>query len=82
MSWWKAYARDWAIEVSADGAAWRSVHEVANKREYLGNTDVVSFEPVEARHVRILCRRRATDWGGYTLYDLRLYRPSTASNQP
>ncbi len=82
VSWWKAYARDWAIEVSADGVTWRTVHEVTNKREFLGNTDVVSFDPVEARHVRLLCRRRATDRGGYSLYELRLYHPSAAPIQP
>ncbi len=71
--WWKAYARDWAIEVSDDGTSWRAVHEVTNKRGLYGDMDLASFDPVKARHVRLLCRRRATDWGGYTVYDLRLY---------
>lgn len=74
VSWWKAYARNWSIEVSDDGQSWRTVHTTTNKREFLGNTDLVRFDTVEARHLRLLCHSRATDWGGYTVYDLRVYR--------
>ncbi len=73
VSWWKAYAKAWEIQVSDDGAAWRTVHAVPKKSEFLGNTDVVRFDPVRARHVRLLCKQRATDWGGYTVYELGVY---------
>lgn len=73
ISWWKAYAREYRIEVSSDGAAWKDVFRETKKSEFCGNTDVIRFEPVKARHVRLVCSKPGTDWGGYTVYELGVY---------
>ncbi|MBN2449147.1 MAG: discoidin domain-containing protein [Lentisphaeria bacterium] len=74
VSWWKAYARTYQIQVSDDGTAWRTLHTTPAKNEFLGNTDLIRFEPVTCRHLRLLCTRRGTDWGGYTVYELGVYK--------
>lgn len=79
VSWWKAYAKSYEIQVSDDGAAWRTVHSTPKKNEFLGNTDAIRFDPVKARHVRLLCTQRGTDWGGYTVYELGVYESLPAA---
>jgi len=34
---------------------------------------VLRFPPVTARHVRLVCTQRGTDWGGYTVYGLAAF---------
>ena len=73
VSWWKAYARDYRIEVSSDGQTWKEVFHQPKKSEFCGNTDVISFQPVKARHARLVCTKPGTDWGGYTVYEFGVY---------
>ncbi len=73
VTWWKAYARAYTLEVSTDGVEWREVFREAKKTGYRGDTDLIHFAPVRARHVRLKCTERATDWGGYTVYELGVY---------
>jgi mannan endo-1,4-beta-mannosidase len=73
VSWWKAYARDYRIEVSGDGQTWKEVFHQPKKSEFCGNTDLVSFALVKARHVRLVCTKPGTDWGGYTVYEFGVY---------
>jgi len=73
VSWWKAYAREYRIEVSSDGQAWKEVFHQPKKSEFCGNTDLVRFASVKARHVRLFCVRPGVDWGGYTVYELGVY---------
>ena len=73
IAWWKAYAKSYQVQLSSDGAAWKDVYSTSKKSEFLGNTDVIRFEPQMARHVRLLCTQPGTDWGGYTVYELGVY---------
>jgi mannan endo-1,4-beta-mannosidase len=73
VSWWKAYARDYRVEVSSDGQTWRDVFHQPKKSEFCGNTDLIDFAPVKARHVRLVCSKPGTDWGGYTVYEFGVY---------
>ena len=77
VSWWKAYARDYRIEVSSDGQAWKEVFHEPKKSEFCGNTDVISFAPAKVRHVRLVCTKPGTDWGGYTVYEFGVYASLT-----
>ena len=63
VSWWKAYARDYRIEVSSDNQTWKEVFHEPKKSDYSGNTDVIRFPAVKARHVRLVCTQPGTDWG-------------------
>ena len=80
VSWWKAYARDYRIEVSSDGQSWKVVFHEPKKSEFCGNTDVIRFPPVQARHVRLVCTKPGTDWGGYTVYELGVYASLPTAN--
>jgi len=74
ISWWKAYARSFQVQVSTEGQAWRDVWREEKKRGYHGDSDVIRFEPIQARYVRLLCTEPGTDWGGYNVQELAVYR--------
>lgn len=71
--WWKAYARDYSVQVSADGQAWRDAAQVRGRSNWLGDMDILRFEPTEARYVRLHCTQRAVTWQAYTVFDLAVY---------
>ncbi len=73
ISWGKAYARAYQIQISGDGRTWSDVFRQKKKSGYHGDADMIAFQPAKARHVRLLCQNPGTDWGGYTVYELGVY---------
>jgi len=73
VTWWKAYAKNFTVEVSADGQTWREVAAVKGRSNWLGDADVLRFEPVEARYVRLNCTERAVTWQAYTVFEFGVY---------
>ena len=73
VSWWKAYARAFRIQVSKDGNQWKDVYRTERKTEWHGDSDLIRFDAVKARHVRLLCTEPGTTWGGYTVYELAVF---------
>jgi len=73
VAWWKAYPKAYTVETSTDGQGWRKAGAVACRRNYHGDMDVVRFEPVEARYVRLHCTEPAVDWQAYTVFELGVY---------
>jgi hypothetical protein len=73
VTWWKAYARSWAVQVSEDGRAWREVGAVKGKNNFYGDSDLIRFEPVRARHVRLHFAERAVTWQAYTVFEFAVY---------
>ncbi len=71
VTWGKAHAAEWAVQVSGDGRDWTSVAEGASRSCQPG---AVTFAPVKARHVRLLCTKRGTDWGSYAVEELCVYK--------
>lgn len=71
--WWKAYAKEYTIEVSTDGKSWREVSRVEKRSTWPGDMDVFRFEPTAARYVRLHCTNRAVTWQAYTVYELGVY---------
>ncbi len=71
--WWKAYAKDYTVQVSNDGENWRGVARVQDRPKPLGGTDVVRFDPVQARHVRLHFTEPAVQWQHYCIYDFGVY---------
>lgn len=67
IDWEAAYAKDYDVQVSEDGIAWRTVAKTVDGD---GNRDDVEFTPVETRFVRILCLRRALPHP-YSLWEIR-----------
>ncbi|MFB6890988.1 discoidin domain-containing protein [Kitasatospora sp. NPDC056327] len=70
LDWERAHARAYRIEVSTDGAGWRTVWSTASGD---GGLDTARFPAVPARYVRIHGERRATAWG-YSLAEVGVFR--------
>ncbi|GAB3228846.1 discoidin domain-containing protein [Glycomyces halotolerans] len=68
LVWESAYATGYKIQVSTDGSAWTTVHEVADGD---GGADTLAINGT-GRYVRVLCEQRATEWG-YSLYEFGVY---------
>jgi len=69
IDWEHAFAKELAIEVSPDGEAWKEVQHVNNGG---GGTQVIRFDPVETRWVRMRGIKRGTQWG-YSIWELRVF---------
>ncbi|MEU4447900.1 penicillin acylase family protein [Actinosynnema sp. NPDC050801] len=69
LSWEAAYATAYRIELSTDGAAWRTVYTTSASD---GGQDLASFRPDAARFVRMTGIQRATVYG-YSIHELEVY---------
>ncbi|RAJ45545.1 F5/8 type C domain-containing protein [Kitasatospora sp. SolWspMP-SS2h] len=69
LDWSDQYATSYRIDVSTDGAAWRTVYATTTDRGGLENR---SFTPVDARHVRVVLLARGTD-NRYSLNEVGVY---------
>jgi acyl-homoserine lactone acylase PvdQ len=68
LDWEAAYASEFSIQLSSDGASWRTATTVTGK----GGRNVVSFTPAQARYVRMLGTTRGTGYG-YSLWEFAIY---------
>lgn len=73
VTWWKAYAKNTAVEVSTDGKTWTKAAERRGKKIFHGDSDILRFQPVRARHVRLGLRDRAVTWQAFTVFEFRVY---------
>ena len=71
LSWEWSYAKEYEIQVSDDEENWKTVYHTDAGS---GNEEEIVFSPVEARHVRVYCIKRALQWG-YSLYEVEVYAP-------
>jgi beta-galactosidase len=60
ITWENAYSAVFTIQVSSDGQKWTDVFTEQNGK---GGINDIKFTPVDTRHVRVYCTRRATQWG-------------------
>ena len=58
--WENAYAKSFSVQVSPDGRTWTDVYKTNHGN---GGLSEITFKPVTARHVRVLCTQRGTQWG-------------------
>ncbi|MEU3099362.1 discoidin domain-containing protein [Streptomyces sp. NPDC006967] len=66
LDWERAYGTSYRIELSADGADWRTVWSTTSGD---GGLDTAVFTPTPARHLRVHFLGRGTQWG-YSLYEV------------
>lgn len=71
--WWKAYAADYTVHVSEDGENWREVARVEGRHQYFGDSDLLPFDSVEARYIRLNLTKRAVTWQSYCVYRFAVY---------
>ena len=60
IQWEAAFAKAFSLQVSADGKSWTDVYKTDDGK---GGVSEIRFAPVEARHVRLLCTKRGTQYG-------------------
>lgn len=69
LAWEGAYARHYAIQVSADGQKWTDVYQTDAGK---GGVETIRFPSVAARYVRMYGTQRATPFG-YSLWEIRVF---------
>ncbi|WP_058302784.1 S-layer homology domain-containing protein [Gorillibacterium timonense] len=75
LKWEAAYGKMYKIQVSDDAATWKDVYTVENGN---GGIDDLSFDPVQAKYVRMLGTKRGTNYG-YSLYEFEVYGPQAVA---
>ena len=75
LRWDKAYARAYRVQTSMDGANWTDVYATRS-----GNGGVDDLERLggSGRYLRVLATQPASDTGGYSLWEIKAYGPSSA----
>ena len=85
LNWEAAYARNYTVEVSDDGASWSTIKSVTKDTGGPDEHEVTA----SGRYLRVNGTKRATGYG-YSLYELEIYgpagllsqgRPATASSR-
>jgi len=76
LNWEAAFARNYTIEVSDDGAAWSTVKSVTKDA---GGPDEHEVS-AHGRYLRVTGTKRATGYG-YSLYELEVYGPAGLLSQ-
>ena len=69
LVWETAAGKDYTIEVSDDAAGWSTVYQ---KADGTGGTEDISFNPVNARYVRMNGNTRTTGYG-FSLWEFEIY---------
>ncbi|MBO9154756.1 discoidin domain-containing protein [Chitinophaga sp. GCM10012297] len=69
LQWESAYASAYNLQVSDDARKWKDVYVTDTAK---GGLETISFKPVKARYVRMLGRKRGTEWG-YSLYEFEVF---------
>jgi len=68
IEWEAAYGKSYKIQTSSDDSGWTDVYSTAAGD---GGQDVITFNPVTARYVRLYGTERGTEWG-YSLWEFRI----------
>lgn len=58
--WEAAYAKTFAVQVSSDGLTWTGIYKTDDGK---GGATEIRLPETEARHIRVLCTQRGTQWG-------------------
>jgi microsomal dipeptidase-like Zn-dependent dipeptidase len=69
LDWERAYGKSYRIELSTDGATWRTAWSTTSGD---GGLDTARFTGTPARYVRVHGLDRGTDWG-YSLYEVGVH---------
>jgi hypothetical protein len=78
LNWEVAHARDYRIEMSADGAAWTTI---ATRTAGDGGTDEFAGLAGKGRHLRVLGTARGTEYG-YSLWEVDVYGTVAGGEPP
>lgn len=79
LSWEAAYGKNYEIQVSMDGNTWKTVKTM---KEQNGGEDIIEFEAVKARYVKMNGITRGTGYG-YSLWEMQVFtgKPQSGSTE-
>ena len=69
LFWENAYAKSYKIQVSDDAKNWKDIYRNNNSE---GGRETIDIDPVNARYVKMLGIKRATEWG-YSLWEIQIF---------
>ncbi len=70
LMWEAAFATEYTIDVSDDGASWKTVYDTRNGD---GGNDTIGISPVEiARYIRLKAEKRHIPYAGVSLYEFQV----------
>lgn len=75
LNWEEAYGEAYNILVSTDGNNWTTVKELTGQD---GGEDIITFDAIEARYVKMQGVTRALPYG-YSLWEMEVYAPEEES---
>lgn len=78
LGWESAYGKEYQIQVSDNETNWTTVYSTTAGD---GGIDDISFEPVNARYVRMYGTKRATTYG-YSFWEFKVYGTETVQMLP
>ena len=81
LTWEKAYATSYQLDISTDGSTWKSLYSTASGN---GGTDDLTGLSGKGRYVRLTGTARGTTWG-YSLWEMKVYgsaAPSPSTTRP
>ena len=58
--WETAYAKAFSVQASSDGKTWTDIYKTTDGK---GGTTEIKLPGTEARHIRVVCTKRGTQWG-------------------
>lgn len=76
LNWEAAYGKSYKIQLSDNGTYWKTV---ASEISSDGGEDVIEFEALDARYVKIVGVERATGYG-YSVWDFEVYGGTATGN--
>ncbi|MDP4181058.1 MAG: discoidin domain-containing protein [Bacillota bacterium] len=80
LHWEDAYATQYKILTSTDGTSWTTAYEQYNGK---GGLDEINLSKTySARYVKLECGQKINSQWGYSLWEMMVYGPSTATQAP
>lgn len=76
ITWEGAYGKDYNIQVSTDGNNWTTVKKMTGQN---GGEDIVTFDSVKARYVKMQGVERGTGYG-YSIWEFEVYNTGSTSS--
>jgi len=66
LTWERAYAKSYKIQVSSDRKNWQTVYQINESR---GGLETIPLDVVQGRYLKIVCLERGTEFG-FSLYEI------------
>ena len=78
LFWEQASAKEYDIELSMDEKKWIPVARITDGAE--GEKRTIKFKPFLAKYIKIICRKRVTEWGN-SLWEIEINPSALIKNK-